>query len=215
MHCAAANKGTAPPILHSLLGIEQIDDDAIVAVLPSDHHFSEERAFTAALESAFEIAAQHPGAVALLGASPQGVEVEYGWIATGPTIHGGGGAWLRVRGFFEKPSFHAASELLARGALWNTFVMVGHIRGFLEMVNASLADVVARLREGPLWVGAELHIENSLYERIPAVDFSWEVLSVQTRRLLALRMAGAGWSDLGRPERVLTVLEAAGLEPPG
>ncbi len=91
--------------------------------------------------------------------------------------------------------------------------MVGHIRGFLEMVNASLADVVGRLREGPLWAGAEVHIENSLYERIGTVDFSRDVLSVQTPRLLALRMAGAGWSDLGRPERVLTVLQAAGLEP--
>jgi mannose-1-phosphate guanylyltransferase len=208
-----ANRGTAPPILYSLLSIEQIDDDAIVAILPSDHHFSDERAFTAALECAFETAAQHPAAVMLLGASPQGPEVEYGWIETGPSVHGAGGAWSRVRGFFEKPSFPAARELLARGALWNTFVMVGHIRGFLEMLNASLADVVGRLRQGPFWAGAEVHIENGLYERIRAVDFSREVLSVQTPRLLALRMSGTGWSDLGHPERVLTVLEGAGLEP--
>jgi mannose-1-phosphate guanylyltransferase len=45
-----ANRGTAPPILYSLLSIEQIDDDAIVAILPSDHHFSDESAFTVALE---------------------------------------------------------------------------------------------------------------------------------------------------------------------
>jgi len=208
-----ANRGTAPPILYSLLSIEQIDDDAIVAILPSDHHFSDEPAFTAALESAFGIATQHPSSVILLGASPLGPEVEYGWIEIGPSVHGAGGAWSRVRGFFEKPPFHAARELLARGSLWNTFVMVGHVRGFLEMVNASLADVVERLREGPLWAGEEVHIENSLYERIRAVDFSREVLSVQTPRLLALRMADTGWSDLGHPERVMAVLQAARLEP--
>jgi mannose-1-phosphate guanylyltransferase len=208
-----SNRGTAPPILYSLLSIEQIDDDAVVAILPSDHHFSDERAFTAALECAFEIAAQHPGSVVLLGASPQGPEVEYGWIELGPSVHGAGGVWSRVRGFIEKPSFRAAKELLARGSLWNTFVMVGHVRGFLEMVNASLADVLGRLREGPLWAGAEVHIENSLYERIRAVDFSRDVLSVQTPRLLALRMADTGWSDLGHPERVLTVLQTAGLDP--
>jgi mannose-1-phosphate guanylyltransferase len=208
-----SNKGTAPPILYSLLSIEQIEDDAIVAILPSDHHFSDERAFTAALECAFEIAAQHPGSVVLLGASPQGPEVEYGWIELGPSVHGAGGVWSRVRGFIEKPSFRAAGELLARGSLWNTFVMVGHVRGFLEMVSASLADVVERLREGPLWAGEEVHIENSLYERIRAVDFSREVLSVQTPRLLALRMADTGWSDLGHPERVMAVLKAARLEP--
>jgi mannose-1-phosphate guanylyltransferase len=208
-----ANRGTAPPILYSLLSIEQIDDDAIVAILPSDHHFSDERAFTAALESAFETAAQHPCSVMLLGASPQGPEVEYGWIEIGPSVRGTGGAWSRVRGFFEKPSFRAARELLARGSLWNTFVMVGHVRGFLEMANASLADVVGWLRMSPLWVGEEVYVEDSLYERIPVVDFSREVLSVQTKRLLALRMVGTGWSDLGHPERVLSVLQVAGLDP--
>ena len=55
------NRGTAPPILYSLLSIEQINDDAIVAVLPSDHYFSDERGFSTVLESAFETAAQHPG----------------------------------------------------------------------------------------------------------------------------------------------------------
>lgn len=208
-----ANRGTAPPILYSLLSIEQIDNDAIVAMLPSDHYFSDERAFTAALECAFEIAAQHPYSVVLLGASPQGPEVEYGWIEIGPSVHGAGGAWSRVRGFFEKPSFHAASELLARGSLWNTFVMVGHVRGFLEMVNASLAGLLGRLRGSRLWVGAEVQVQNSLYDRALPVDFSREVLSVQTPRLLALRMAGTGWSDLGRPERVLTALQTAGVEP--
>jgi mannose-1-phosphate guanylyltransferase len=208
-----ANCGTAPPILYSLLSIEQIDDDAIVAMLPSDHYFSDERGFTDALESAFETAARHPWSVILLGASPEGPEVEYGWIELGPSVHGTGGAWSRVRGFFEKPSFHAARELLARGALWNTFVMVGHVRGFLEMMNASLADLVERLRGSRLWAGAEVQVQNSLYDRALAVDLSREVLSVQTSRLLALRMADTGWSDLGHPERVLTVLQAAGLEP--
>jgi mannose-1-phosphate guanylyltransferase len=208
-----ANRGTAPAILYSLLSIERIDDDGLVAILPSDHYFSNERAFTGALESAFEIAAQYPRAVVLLGASPQGPEVEYGWIEIGPSVHGACGAWSRVRGFFEKPSFHAVRELLARGALWNTFVMVGHVRGFLEMVNASLADVLGHLRGSQLWSGAEVHVQDSLYDRGPAIDFSREVLSVQTPRLLALRMADTGWSDLGHPERVMAVLQAARLEP--
>ncbi|HEY3826819.1 MAG TPA: sugar phosphate nucleotidyltransferase, partial [Bryobacteraceae bacterium] len=181
-----ANRGTAPPILYSLLSIERIDDDAIVAMLPADHHFSDEQAFTAALESAFEVAARHPSAVVLLGASPQGPEVEYGWIEIGPSVHGAGGVWSRVRGFFEKPSFHAARDLLARGSLWNTFVMVGHVRGFLEMVNTAVADLLGCLRGSRLWAGAEVQIQNSLYDRVLAVDFSREVLSVQAPRLLAL-----------------------------
>src|SRR5579863_7706423 len=207
------NRGTAPPILYSLLSIQQINDDAIVAVLPSDHYFSDERGFSVVLESAFETAAQHPGSVVLLGASPQSPEVEYGWIELGPSVHGAGGVGSRVRGFCEKPSFHVARELLARGSLWNTFVMVGHVSGFLEMVNMALADYVDRFRGNQLWAGSEVHIQDSLYDRIHSSDFSRDVLSVQTPRLLALRMGNTGWSDLGNPERVMAVLQSAGLKP--
>jgi mannose-1-phosphate guanylyltransferase len=205
-----ANKGTAPPMLYSLLSIEQNDKEAIVAILPCDHHYSDEQTFTAALESAYDIAAQHTGSVVLLGAHPQGPEVEYGWIELGPSA---GGASFHVRGFCEKPAVHVARELIERGSLWNTFVMVGQVRGFLEMVNAALTGLVEAFRKNELWAGAEMHIQDSLYDRIHSVDFSREVLSVQTRRLVALRLGRTGWSDLGHPERVMAVLQAAGLEP--
>ena len=66
------NKGTAPPILWSLLSIEQLDKDAVVAILPCDHHYSEERAFSEALETAFGVASQRVGSVVLLGAPALG-----------------------------------------------------------------------------------------------------------------------------------------------
>ena len=138
------NKGTAPPILYSLLSIEQNDKDAIVAILPSDHHYSDEQVFKAALDSAFDIAARRTGSVVLLGAHPQGPEVEYGWIELGPSA---GGASFNVRGFCEKPPVHVARELLERGSLWNTFVMVGHVRSFLKMVNAALPGLVEAFRK--------------------------------------------------------------------
>jgi mannose-1-phosphate guanylyltransferase len=206
-----ANKGTAPPILHSLLSIERNDKEAIVAILPCDHHYSDEQMFTVALESAFDIAAQRTGgSVVLLGAHPERPEVEYGWIELGPSA---GGAAFHVRGFCEKPATRVARELLERGSLWNTFVMVGHVRSFLEIVNAALTGLVDVFRRNELWAGAEVHIEDSLYERIHSVNFSREVLSVQTKRLVALRLGHTRWNDLGHPERVMAVLQATGLEP--
>lgn len=215
-----ANKGTALPILYSLLSIEQNDKDAMVAILPCDHHYSHETAFTTALESAFDSAARHPDSVVLLGATPQAPEVEYGWIELGPSLFddrqlpAAGGAPFQVRRFCEKPSIEVARELMRRGSLWNTFVMVGHVRGFLHMVTEALRGVVAELRASPLWGGAEVQIPDSLYERLRPVDFSREVLSVQASRLAAQRMGGTGWSDLGHPERVMAVLREACVEPP-
>ena len=208
-----ANKGTVPPILYSLLSIEQHDKDAIVAILPCDHHYSDEQGFTVALDSAFDIAGQRTDSVVLLGAPPQGPELEYGWIELGAPARAAGNTFFHVRGFCEKPSVHVARGLLERGSLWNTFVMVGHVRSFLEIVSTALTGLVEAFHQSHLWTGGEVHIEDSLYERIHSVDFSRHVLSVQTKRLVALRLGRTGWSDLGHPERVIAVLQAAGLEP--
>jgi len=50
------NTGTAPAILSTLTRIAQADPDAVVSILPCDHYYSSESAFSAALESALVIA---------------------------------------------------------------------------------------------------------------------------------------------------------------
>jgi hypothetical protein len=61
-----SNKGTAPAILCSLLSIARADSDAIVSILPSDHYYSREDAFTATLGQAFDIAEQRTDSIVLL-----------------------------------------------------------------------------------------------------------------------------------------------------
>jgi mannose-1-phosphate guanylyltransferase len=210
----SANKGTAPPMVYSLLSIEQNDSDAVVAILPCDHHYSDEGAFTAALESAFDIASANTGSVVLLGAPPLGPETEYGWIELGPPMGGDTNpALFAVRGFCEKPSLHLARQLFERQSLWNTFVMVGHVRAFLEMVRAAHPGLLEEFAGHRLWHRAEAHIPGSLYNSLQPVDFSREVLSVQPGRLIALRLDFVRWNDLGHPERVMDVLQAVGLKP--
>lgn len=208
-----SNKGTTPPILHSLLSIARLDREALVAILPCDHHYADDNAFTAALESAFEVAERRRDAIVLLGAHPQGPEVEYGWIelAAGNDL----AQPLGVKRFLEKPSSQVARQLMNQGALWNTFVMVGHVSTFLEMIAAALPELMEMFPAGSLWTGSELHIPEFIYQRLNATDFSRCVLSraAQNSRLIVLLLRHAGWSDLGHPDRVLAVLEARGLTP--
>lgn len=208
------NKGTAPAIAFSLLSIEQIDKDAIVAILPSDHYYADERAFNKTLDSAFRVAARYPRSVVILGAAPHGPEVEYGWIDLGPSAVPGAHSLFHVESFCEKPPFPVAQRLLERGSLWNTFIMVGHVSGFLNMIDAATSRLMHALRAARLWNGSEVHIPESLYGDLSPVDFSKAVLSVQVKRLIALRMdEAAGWSDLGHPDRVMAILKARGLNP--
>lgn len=72
----------------------------------------------------------------------------------------------------EKPSFGAARQLFDRRALWNTFVMVGHVGSFLTLLNAALPGLVEHFRGGDLWAGSKVEISEFLYEPLDSTDFS-------------------------------------------
>ena len=207
------NRGTAPPILHSLLSLAQLNAQALVAILPCDHHYSDELSFASALERAFETAAERTDSVVLLGAKPDYPEVEYGWIELGSPLGHEGSELFRVRRFREKPAIDVARRLLEQGSVWNTFVMVGHVQAFLQMVQATVPALLNVLASARMWKGKETHIESSLYERVPSVSFSHRVLSAETDQLAVLRLNEVGWSDLGDPGRAFAAASESGCEP--
>ena len=202
------NKGTAPAILYTLLHILQMDRDAIVAILPSDHSYSREGVFTDALDSAFSIAAGDPRSVVLLGAQPLNPEAEYGWIEVGGTVENSRRDLFYVTGFHEKPGRPAAERLLRSGCLWNTFVMVGHVNAFLQIAAAYVPALVDALDAAPLFPTSDREMRDAdlLYGQIDPTDFSHHVLAPAARRLITLRLNDAGWNDLGDPDRVLSIL---------
>lgn len=209
-----SNKGTAPAILSALMRIADTDPNATVVILPCDHYYSPESAFTATLESAFAIAEQRSRSIVLLGIEPNGPEVEYGWIEVGKMLHGHSGLF-QVGAFREKPPLPQAEALLKAGSLWNTFVMVGRVSAFLEIGHATVPGLLQVLESWQVATpGGEIRIPDAVYDRIASTDFSRQVLSAATDRLLALRLADVEWSDLGDPYRVLvTLLEKNGYLP--
>lgn len=203
-----SNRGTAPAILYTLLHIFEMDPDAVVAILPCDHYYSPERAFTVALESAFAVAETRSESVVLLGAQPQAPEVEYGWIELGDKAAGSHSGVFHVRRFQEKPPLQVAARLLRSGSLWNTFVMVGRVQAFLELALESVPELMqalwpARMRPAE---GGETRIGDWLYDQVSPTDFSRQVLSPGVARLVSLTLGDIEWDDLGDPDRVISVV---------
>jgi mannose-1-phosphate guanylyltransferase len=203
-----ANKGTAVAIALAVGKILARDRQAAVAVFPADHHYDRDEVFLAAVDRSFELAERHRSSLTLLGAEAYSPETEYGWIE--PQFDDYGVA--RVLRFWEKPPPGRARELLARGCLWNTFVMIGKARAFADMtgaaapgLNASVQRLLRRWDDPPR--------RRRIFSLLPPVDFSRHVLALATGRLLALPLRGVRWSDLGKPERVLATLAEAGIRP--
>lgn len=209
------NRGTAPAILYSLMRVREMDPRAIVAFFPSDHHFADDEAFVAHIDSAFAAAASRPESVILLGISPESPEVEYGWIEPGVILTSQHrGPVYQVSRFWEKPPPALASVLMERGCLWNSFVMVGHVYAFLSLIGGALprlAESFERIRPSFL-TASERNALCELYSEIEAANFSQQVLSAHPQALSVLCGRGLGWSDLGEPSRIFSVLERKGIK---
>ena len=208
------NRGTAAAIVSSLLAIARKDQDATVAVFPSDHYYSDENVLAEAVERALALTRREADSVILVGAKPDNPEAEYGWIEMGEPAQGRTDSF-RVRGFHEKPSPQVARFLFEQGSLWNTFVMVGKVIAFLEMICSAMPGVLGTFQQFPPLraPGEELRIPDSLYARLPSSDFSRQVLSIETRRLIVQRLGDVTWSDLGDCARTVTALSRCGMEP--
>jgi len=209
------NRGTLPAILSSLIHIVRQDKNAVVAFFPSDHHYAEEDRFMSGVDLAFSAAESNPETVILLGVAATRAETEYGWIEATPAMstdsHDG---LLKVKRFWEQPSARTAQELLERGCVWNTFVMIGRAQAFLDLILAGAADIyhaferLLDLRES---VPANERLD-AIYQCVTPADFSKLVLSGEPGRLGVWCLGDVGWSDLGDPRRVMSVLAETGIK---
>jgi mannose-1-phosphate guanylyltransferase len=200
------NAGTAPAVLYGMLRVSKADPASAVAVFPSDHYVSDDAAFMSHVETAFEAARSREDTVVLLGVEPDAPEAEYGWVE--PVPHGTDetpGALRRVLRFWEKPKPEFARGLMERGCLWNSFVMVGRVSAFLELIRDAAPELFERFDEArpALDTPEEEPSMRDLYSRLDEVNFSKHVLEARPATLAVLRVSGVTWSDLGRPKRVL------------
>lgn len=203
------NRGTAIGVLLAVLTVLTRDADARVVFLPADHFVARERVLAKALRRGIARDIGGTGRMVLLGIESEEPDPDLGYIVPGWPVTDGLFTVLR---FLEKPSRAVAEHLIARGGLWNSFIFAANA--------ASLHNLIAR--HYPLEVAAMTRVVNAiraggvpraelvaLYDRLLPCDFSGDVLTRATERLLVRRVPSCGWSDLGTPQRVLAALRVA------
>src|SRR5262245_47577666 len=138
------NLDTGPGVLLSMLELARRDPDATVAMFPSDHHVHDSGAFHRSIERMRRVVKELPQKIALLGARPEHADSGYGYITRGRPL-GPGADTFAVFAFHEKPAARIAADMVRRGALWNTLVMVARVRRVLELLRALRPADVARV----------------------------------------------------------------------
>lgn len=203
------NLDTCPGILVSLLEIARRDSEATVSIFPSDYDVRAEVAFRGHVVQMTGLVDGRPDKIALLGVRPDRTETGYGYVEPGPRVWGAGAAF-RVTAFHEKPVQTLAGKIIRRGGLWNSFVMVGRVARFIELLREMRPDDFARLAQVP----ADPEALALVYEAIASWNFSRDFLTRIPEHLVVVRADNVGWSDWGTPEAVERTFAAMGLVPP-
>jgi mannose-1-phosphate guanylyltransferase len=202
------NCDTGPGLLFSLLYLARRSPDATIAVFPSDHYVGDDQGFVRHVQRAMQIVAQIPQKIVLLGIPPDRCEPGYGYVEPSRPLPGGGA--FHVAGFQEKPSVGRARTIVARGGLWNSFVMVFRLRRMLDLIREILPAEFAAMHALPLDPAAAV----IRYRTLNSWNFSTEFLARIPEHLVVLRVDNVPWSDWGTPQAIERTFRLLKQQPP-
>ncbi|MBI2358848.1 MAG: NTP transferase domain-containing protein [Deltaproteobacteria bacterium] len=209
------NRDTGAGILLPLMHVAKRYPESLTAIFPSDHFIVEEDRFLEHVASAFRAVERHPSRLVLLGMEPHEPEREYGYILP-EAARASESKVRRIVRFVEKPDTGTARGLISHGALWNTLVLVFQTRTLLGLVRRLVPGLHRSFERLMPAIGTQAEVEatESLYQRIPSVNFSRGLLEAlpQARRpsLFVLPVRGVFWSDWGLPHCVEAALRKTG-----
>jgi mannose-1-phosphate guanylyltransferase len=198
-------RNTAAAIGFAAARIAQRDPQAVLAVLPADHHIPDVAAFARDIRQAAR-AARAEGALVTLGIRPARPETGYGYIEVGAAVRGYAGL-RRVRRFVEKPDLRHAERFLRGGRhLWNAGIFVFGARTILDEIaehEPLLATALAPLSAARV-SAAQLKRADAAARSLP-VDVA---VMERSRRVWTLPVRWH-WSDVGTWESLAGELGVA------
>jgi mannose-1-phosphate guanylyltransferase len=202
------NCGTGNGVLLCLLRILERDSLARILFLPADHYVRKEPILAETVRSAAMLLTRDRDSVTLVGIRPDAPDPDVGYIVPGERIDD---HTCRVTQFVEKPSATAAHELIALGAVWNSFIFGAYGQTLLALARNHMPEIVrdmsaALARQQPHH--DPTRALDALYEHLPVIDFSRAIVQGAERVLRVRTASPCGWADLGTPQRVAQTVQS-------
>lgn len=168
-------------------------DDALILLLPADHHIRDVAGFRAAIGTGARLAEQ--GHIITFGIAPERPETGYGYIRRGEALEGG----YTVRAFTEKPDLERAKGFLADGGYyWNAGIFMFGAGRLAEEMSRHCPDVLKASRAA-VEAGIEdvdtLRLDAEAFAACPSISFDYAVM--ERTDSAAVVPADIGWSDVG------------------
>jgi mannose-1-phosphate guanylyltransferase len=186
-------RNTAPCIGWAASHVRRLDRDAVMTVLPADHHIGDTDAYVETLRRGLE-AATH-GDYVTIGIRPTRAETGYGYIEVGAELDPG---VFRARRFVEKPNRQRAEQFVASGSfLWNSGMFFFLASRILEAIDQHLPGLGAQLQryDDASRSGHEAELVAQTYANLPAVSIDHGIMEKVSS--VSVVPGSFEWSDLG------------------
>ncbi len=189
-----AGKNTAPAVALAAFQILKSNPDAVLLVLPSDHHVCDPEAFCQTVQSARSLA--HNGKLMTFGVVPTQPETGYGYIRFGDAIESG---IFGILGFKEKPDRDSAiSYLECEHYLWNSGIFLFRADAYLEALAEHQPKIYRACDKAMSAAEHDLDFIRPLAKEFlacPSDSIDYAIMEHTNRGAVAL--LDCGWSDLG------------------
>ncbi len=188
-------KNTAPAIACAAQYIiENIEDDSILLVLPSDHYIADQELFYEAVCRAKTIAKQ--GFLVTFGVVPSSPETGYGYIQAGEQISID---TYKVNQFIGKPQLESAKQFIEEGNFyWNSGMFMFRPQVYLEELKKASPDIYYAAMQA-VEKGEKkddyLSLNSEMFASCPSNSIDYAVMET-TDKAVVIPLASS-WNDLG------------------
>ena len=186
-------RNTAPAIALAALAAQEINAEATLLVLPSDHVITELQALHSGIRAATELATE--GHLVTFGIEATAPETGYGYIERAEALQSG----FEVARFVEKPDLERAQAYVDAGRYyWNSGMFVFQAKQFLGALNTHAPSIAQSIDAA--WLDrrvdqAFIRPNPEAFEACPAASVDYAVMEVASQ--VAVVPLSAGWSDIG------------------
>ncbi|MGA8871630.1 MAG: sugar phosphate nucleotidyltransferase [Candidatus Acidiferrales bacterium] len=189
--------------------------DAVMAVLPSDHHILEAKRYRGLVSAALELA-RTPGNLVVLGIPPTHPETGFGYIESAKiAARPLGVRAFAVKRFAEKPALPLARKYVASGKyFWNAGMFFWRVSTFLDALRRFLPETHAALVELGKTIGTPRYSSalRRIYPPLENISVDYAIMEPATRpgslSQVFVIPTKVGWSDIGSWAAVYELLAA-------
>ncbi len=190
-------RNTCPAIAVASLKSLEINPEAILLILPSDHLIRENKAFIDCIKKAYIYAKQEK--LVTFGIIPNSPETGYGYIKSSSAFSKNKIECLQVEEFIEKPEKELAQQLIKDSKFsWNSGMFMFKAKTIINEIKKYQPDILSVCKK-------------SFYKRINDLDFekinkkefqeciniSLDKAILEKSKISVVLPLDIGWSDIG------------------